>query len=194
MLFAVGDGNHSLAAAKAIYERDKQAVPPEEWETLPSRWALAEVVSLNDPAVEFLPIHRIVFGVDSRQMLREFYEHYPQTIPEGGDGHVIRWCCKDKSGVLTVPHPEADLAVETLQSFIDSYLSRHGGTVDYIHDLSTVEEMSRQTQTIGFLLPEFPRQALFPYVKAHGALPRKTFSIGRSRDKRYYLEARALAR
>ena len=194
MLFAVGYGNHSLAAAKAIYERDKQAVPPEEWETLPSRWALAEVVSLNDPSVEFLPIHRIVFGVDSRQMLREFYEHYPQTIPEEGEGHVIRWCCKDKSGVLTVPHPEADLAVETLQSFIDSYLSRHGGTVDYIHDLSAVEEMSRQTQTIGFLLPEFPRQALFPYVKAHGALPRKTFSIGRSRDKRYYLEARALVR
>ena len=151
-------------------------------------------IMVNDPAVEFLPIHRIVFGVDSWQMLREFYEHYPQTIPEEGEGHVIRWCCKDKSGVLTVPHPEADLAVETLQSFIDSYLSRHGGTVDYIHDLSAVEEMSRQTQTIGFLLPEFSRQALFPYVKAHGALPRKTFSMGEARDKRYYLEMRRIGR
>ena len=194
MLFAVGDGNHSLAAAKAIYEREKQTVPPEEWEKLPSRWALAEIVSLNDPAVEFLPIHRIVFGVDGQQMLRAFCDYYPHAIPEAGEGHVIRWCCKGQTGALTVPDPKADLAVETLQSFIDDYLAHHGGTVDYIHDLSTVEEMSRQTQTIGFLLPEFPREKLFPYVKAHGALPRKTFSIGCSRDKRYYLEARALAR
>ena len=89
---------------------------------------------------------------------------------------------------------EKDLAVETLQAFLDDYVAAHGGAVDYIHDMAAVEEMSRQTRCIGFLLPEFPRDALFPYVREHGALPRKTFSIGHSRDKRYYLEARALQR
>lgn len=194
MLFAVGDGNHSLAAAKEIYERDKAQTPQENWEKLPSRWALAEVVSLNDPGVAFLPIHRIVFGVDGEKMLEAFGAYYPDALPGEGRGQVIRWCCKDRSGAITVPHPQAALAVETLQNFIDDYLACHGGAVDYIHDISAVEEMSRQTRCIGFLLPDFPRDDLFPYVKEHGALPRKTFSIGHSRDKRYYLEARALQR
>lgn len=194
LLFAVGDGNHSLAAAKEIYERDKAQTPQEKWEELPSRWALAEVVSLNDPGVAFLPIHRIVFGVDGEKMLEAFGAYYPDALPGEGEGHVIRWCCKDRGGTITVPHPQSALAVETLQSFIDDYIARHGGTVDYIHDISAVEEMSRQTRCMGFLLPDFPRGELFPYVKEHGELPRKTFSIGHSRDKRYYLEARALQR
>ena len=194
LLFAVGDGNHSLAAAKEIYEREKAQTPREKWAELPSRWALAEVVSLNDPGVAFLPIHRIVFGVDGQKMLEAFGAYYPDALPGEGEGHVIRWCCKDRGGAITVPHPQSALAVETLQSFIDDYIARHGGTVDYIHDISAVEEMSQQTRCMGFLLPDFPRGALFPYVKEHGELPRKTFSIGHSRDKRYYLEARALQR
>ena len=192
MLFAVGDGNHSLAAAKAIYEQEKKCTPREEWAMLPSRWALAEIISLNDPAVRFLPIHRIVFGVDSEKMLRAFMEYYPDAFAGGGEGHVIRWCCKGYSGALTVPRPGKDLAVETLQEFIDDYLAHHGGTVDYIHEMDAVQEMSCQTRTIGFLLPEFPRDKLFPYVKKYGSLPRKTFSIGHSHDKRYYLEARKI--
>ncbi len=193
-LFAVGDGNHSLAAAKEIYEQDKARTPQAEWVGLPSRWALAEIVSLYDPGVEFLPIHRIVFGVDAGQLLAAFRSYYPAAYEGEGEGHVLRWCCKDRSGALTVPQPEKDLAVETLQAFLDDYVAAHGGAVDYIHDMAAVEEMSRQTRCIGFLLPEFPRDALFPYVREHGALPRKTFSIGHSRDKRYYLEARALQR
>lgn len=192
MLFAVGDGNHSLAAAKAIYEQEKLHTPKEQWADLDSRWALAEIVSLNDPAVKFLPIHRIVFGVDSEKMLKAFLDYYPGAVQGEGEGHVIRWCCKGQLGAVTVPSPEKELAVETLQVFIDAYIQRHGGMVDYIHDMDAVREMSCQTRTMGFLLPEFPREKLFPYVKAHGALPRKTFSIGRSKDKRYYLEARRL--
>ena len=192
LLFAVGDGNHSLAAAKTIYERDKANTPEEEWAQLPSRWVLAEIVSLEDPAVKFLPIHRIVFGVDFESMLAAFKEYYPDVIAGEGEGHTIRWCCKDETGVCTVPHPAHMLAVETLQSFLDDYVAKHGGTIDYIHDMEAVEEMSRQTKTVGFLLPEFPRETLFPYVAKCGALPRKTFSIGHSQDKRYYLEARAL--
>ena len=194
LLFAVGDGNHSLAAAKAIYEQDKARTPQQKWAALPSRWALAEIVSLNDPGVEFLPIHRIVFGVNGEDMLRAFAEAFPGVQSDAGEGHVIRWCCGGHHGILRVPHPRHALAVETLQSFLDDYLARCGGSVDYIHDSAAVEEISRQRRTIGFLLPEFPRGALFPYVKDHGPLPRKTFSVGRSRDKRYYLEARALWR
>lgn len=193
LLFAVGDGNHSLAAAKAIYERDKAKTPECDWEKLPSRWALAEIVSLNDPGVVFLPIHRIVFGVDPLDLLEAFGAYYPNALPgETAGGHTIRWRFRDGSGSFTVPTPPWSLEVETLQAFLDDYIRRCGGSMDYIHDLSAVEEMSRQTRTIGFILPEFSRAALFPYVKARGALPRKTFSIGRSRDKRYYLEARAI--
>lgn len=193
MLFAVGDGNHSLAAAKAIYERDKERAPRSAWEHLPSRWALAEVVSLNDPGVVFWPIHRIVCGVDPQKLLEELSACIPGTLPgKNADGHTIRWCFKESSGSVTVAGSRETLAVEALQNFIDDYIRRNGGNVDYIHDLSAVEEMSRQTCAIGFLLPEFPREELFSYVKTHGALPRKTFSIGQSRDKRYYLEARAI--
>ena len=194
LLFAVGDGNHSLAAAKEIYERDKKRTPQEQWADLPTRWVLAEIVSMNDPGVEFLPIHRIVFGVDGEKMLDALREYYPDAVPGEHAGHVIRWNCKEDCGAITVPQPREDLAVETLQNFIDDYIARYGGAVDYIHDLSAVEEMSRQTRCIGFMLPAFPRENLFPYVKSHGELPRKTFSIGHSRDKRYYLEARALQR
>ncbi len=194
MLFAVGDGNHSLAAAKAIYEEEKKRTPAEQWEALPSRWALAEIISLNDPAVRFLPIHRVVFGVDGEQMLAAFRAYYPGAVEGEGEGHVIRWCCRGRAGAFTVPSPRKELAVETLQDFIDDYICRCGGTVDYIHELETVQEMSCQTRAIGFLLPDFPREKLFPYVQANGALPRKTFSIGHSRDKRYYLEARELKR
>ena len=93
---------------------------------------------------------------------------------------------------LNVALPDDVLPVEWLQESLDQYVARHGGSMDYIHDPGAVEELSLQTRAIGFLLPPFPRAALFPYVKRRGALPRKTFSIGCSRDKRYYLEARAL--
>ena len=192
MLYAVGDGNHSLAAAKTIYENDKKNTPENIWGLLHSRWILAEIVSLNDPGLEFLPIHRIVFGVSPEKMLQAFCAYYPDAVEGEGDGHVIRWCYGDRSGVIAVPHPNAELAVETLQNFIDQYVAQNGGTIDYIHDISAVEELSCQADVIGFILPEFPREKLFPYVRKYGALPRKTFSIGHSRDKRYYLESRII--
>ena len=192
MLFAVGDGNHSLAAAKAIYEEEKARRPREEWLSLPSRWALAEVVSLNDTGVQFLPIHRIVFGVDGEALLAELQAALPDREDGASKNASIQWLCRGRCGTLNVALPDDVLPVEWLQESLDQYVARHGGSMDYIHDPGAVEELSLQTRAIGFLLPPFPRAALFPYVKRRGALPRKTFSIGCSRDKRYYLEARAL--
>ena len=192
MLFAVGDGNHSLAAAKAIYEEEKARRPREEWPSLPSRWALAEVVSLNDTGVQFLPIHRIVFGVDGEALLAELQAALPDREDGASKNASIQWLCRGRCGTLNVALPDDVLPVEWLQESLDQYVARHGGSMDYIHDPGAVEELSLQTRAIGFLLPPFPRAALFPYVKRRGALPRKTFSIGCSRDKRYYLEARAL--
>ncbi len=192
MLYAVGDGNHSLAAAKTIYENDKKSTPENIWGLLYSRWTLVEIVSLNDPGVEFLPIHRIVFGVNPQKLLEAFCAYYPNVVVGEENGHVIHWCYGDRRGTMTVLHPEAELAVETLQNFIDQYVEKNGGTVDYIHDISVVEELSQQENAVGFVLPEFPREKLFPYVQKHGALPRKTFSIGHSQDKRYYLESRII--
>lgn len=194
LLFAVGDGNHSLAAAKTIYEREKAQTPPEEWVKLPSRWALAEIVSLNDPGVAFLPIHRIILDVDAEKLRADFLRRYPGAVSGEGEGHTFLWYIGGKRECITVKAPEHDLAVETLQSFLDDYVRVNGGSIDYIHEADVVEEMSRQENAVGILLPDFPRVELFPYVLKHGTLPRKTFSIGHSNDKRYYLEGRALKR
>lgn len=194
LLFAVGDGNHSLAAAKTIYERDKAHTPPEEWVQLPSRWALAELVSLEDAGVEFLPIHRIVLGVDPENLREAFLRRYPSAVFGEGEGQVFRWCSGESCESITVRQPEYDLAAETLQNFLDEYTAVHDGRIDYIHEAPLVQEVGRLADAVGILLPDFPREALFPYVEKHGTLPRKTFSIGHSNDKRYYLEGRALKR
>lgn len=194
LLFAVGDGNHSLSAAKALYERDKARTPKSEWASLPSRYTLVEVVSLRDSGMTFLPIHRIVFGADIEKLRRAFFDFYPDAVSGEAEGHTFCLCGRDRRDTLTVRSPAAPSHAQTLQKFLDSYVAEYGGSIDYIHDLHAVEELSRQTRAAGFLLPDFSRDALFPYLKKYGPLPRKTFSIGTGCDKRYYLEARLLRR
>ena len=190
LLFAVGDGNHSLATAKACYEALKREQGGRAKDS-PARYALAEVVNLHDPALEFEAIHRVVFGVDPAHLLSEL-EQALGAVPGRGEGQSFTCLYQGNRRALTVPHPQANLAVGTLQGFLDGYLAAFGGRVDYIHGAEAAERLSEEPGCIGFLLPDMGKEELFPTVILDGALPRKTFSMGHAWDKRYYLEARRI--
>ena len=190
LLFAVGDGNHSLATAKQCYENLKKVTPESEWATLPARYALVEVVNNHDDALKFEPIHRVVFGVDPAALLEALKAYYPGTHEGAGEGHSIAYTYEGHQGIVTVPNPKMQLAVGTLQTFLDQYLKEHGGEVDYIHGDEVTDELGSKPGNIGFKLPAMGKEQLFKTVMADGVLPRKTFSMGHAQDKRYYVEAR----
>lgn len=191
LLFSVGDGNHSLATAKACYENLKKVLPKEEYENHPARYALVEVVNLHSDALEFEPIHRVVFGVEPEKMIKEFKKFYDISTT-AGEGQRIEYVYKDHSETLYIKNPKSNLAVGSLQIFIDEYIKSNGGKVDYIHGDDVTKKLGSEPGNIGFLLPNMKKTDLFKTVILDGALPRKTFSMGHSYDKRYYLEARKI--
>ncbi|MCI8479038.1 MAG: DUF1015 domain-containing protein [Oscillospiraceae bacterium] len=192
LLFAVGDGNHSLATAKECYERQKKITPQEQWATLPARYALVELVNLHDDSLEFEAIHRVIFDVDAKGLLDALIAHYPGAHLGEGDGHTIRYVYDGSEGAVTIPNPKAQLEVGTLQSFLDQYTKEHGGKIDYIHGEDVTRELGSKPGNIGFLLPAMGKDQLYPTVIHDGVLPRKTFSMGEANDKRFYLEARKI--
>ena len=192
LLFAVGDGNHSLATAKTCYENLKKVTPEARWAELPARYALAEIVNLHDEALRFEAIHRVVFGVDPEKVAEAFLAFYPGAYEGKGAGHTIEMVWEGRDILVTVPDPKVQLAVGTLQNFLDAYLKEHGGEVDYIHGEDVTRELGAQPGNMGFLLPAMGKDQLFKTVMADGVLPRKTFSMGHAEDKRYYVESRKI--
>lgn len=192
MLFAVGDGNHSLATAKECYERQKRLTPPEKWAELPSRYALAELVNLHDLSLEFEPIHRVLFGVEPEEVLSALRAAYPGVHLGPGEGHQLAFFHRDGAGVLTVPQPRHQLPVGTLQIFLDGYVQEHKCRIDYIHGADVARDLGGRPGNLAFLLPAMGKEELFPTVIHDGVLPRKTFSMGEANDKRFYLEARKI--
>ena len=201
LLFAVGDGNHSLASAKAHYEEEK-AKGIGTADTLLSRYALVEVVNLYDDALEFEPIHRVLFDVDPQDVLDSLKASYPGTGEDSfcaeacaeGEGrvHRIRYAWEKGEGTLVVPDPQAQLEVGTLQSFLDEYLKEKGGRIDYVHGDDITIKLGKEPGCLGLLLPAMDKNDLFKSIAADGPLPRKTFSMGHAEDKRYYIEARKI--
>ena len=192
LLFAVGDGNHSLATAKQCYENLKKVTPEAEWAALPARYALVEVVNNHDSALTFEPIHRVVFGVEPEKLLEAFKACYPGAYEGEGEGHTVAYTYAGRTGFVTVPQPRVQLAVGTLQAFLDDYVKANGGEVDYIHGDAVTDELGAKPGNIGFKLPAMGKEQLFKTVMADGVLPRKTFSMGHAQDKRYYVEARKI--
>ncbi len=192
LLFAVGDGNHSLASAKALYEEEKQKFGPGSENTLPSRYALVEVVNLYDDALEFEPINRVLFDVNVQELMEAFKAEYPETYEGKGEGHVIQYAYEESEGFITVPNPKAQLEVGTLQSFLDKYIEEKGFGIDYVHGDEITIELGKKPGCMAFLLPAMDKGDLFKSVINDGALPRKTFSMGHASDKRYYIEARKI--
>ena len=188
LLFAVGDGNHSLATAKTCWENLKPTLSEEEIENHPARFCLVEIENIHDEALEFEPIHRVVFGADPEKLLAEFKAYYPETAETDNGGQHIEYTYKGKKGDLFVKNSPSALCVGTLQKFLDD----KGYEVDYIHGADVTERLSNADNTIGFLLPAMEKSDLFRGVIADGALPRKTFSMGEAEDKRFYFEAKKI--
>ncbi len=201
LLFAVGDGNHSLATAKECWERQKRLTPPENWSKMPARYALCELENLHDDGVSFLPIHRVVFGARPEEVLDALSRHYPDALRGRRIDESIRakapcvsFVYRGGEGELAQLHSGSSLEAGALQDFLDGFLAQRPGTrVDYIHGDGEAQALARAREdTIAFLLPPMRKDALFPAVIRSGALPRKTFSLGRAQDKRFYLEARKI--
>ncbi len=202
LLFAMGDGNHSLATAKANWEKIKATLPEEQREDHPARYALIELNNVHDKGIVFEAIHRNVFGIPGEKLVEALLQKLreqnggaeigPEQPPAGGEKHVIPFYYGDKSGAFIVTEPAVQLAVGTLQNAIDAVLKELGGEVDYIHGIDVVKELAQKPDTTGFLLPDMEKSELFPTVVYDGALPRKTFSMGEAAEKRYYMEARLL--
>lgn len=186
LLLAVGDGNHSLATAKSCYEALKAANPGVDLSCHPARYSLVELENIHDPSLVFAPIHRIILDTCPEKLL----EDMKQICAE--DGYPVQWVIGDESGVVYLDKAKGELAVAVLQEFLDHWLADNAGVIDYIHGDEEVKELAQKENAIGFLLPAMEKHQLFRGVISGGALPRKTFSMGHAREKRYYLEGRKI--
>ena len=192
LLFAVGDGNHSLATAKAHYEEIKASIGIEAAVSHPARYALCEIVNLHSDALRFEPIYRVVFGADTDHLLNAFRSYAGASAGKGIAPQSFTYLSDGKQGTITVQNPVYQLPVGSLQAFLDGYLKEHPEvTVDYIHGEDSTAALS-VNGAVGFLFSGMQKDELFKTVLYDGALPRKTFSMGHARDKRYYLEARSI--
>ena len=186
VLLAVGDGNHSLATAKSCYEELKKQNPDQDLSNHPARYALVELENIHDPSQQFEPIHRVVMKTDAVKLLKDL-----ESICEPG-GYPVTWIVGDNRGVLELKRDLGELDVAVLQNFLDEWLADNDGQIDYIHGEEDVASLSRQENTVGLLLQPMGKSQLFRGVIAGGILPRKTFSMGHAREKRYYLEGRKI--
>ena len=192
LVFAVGDGNHSLASAKVAYEEVKAALGVEQAACHPARYALCEVVNLHDPALKFEPIYRVAFGVDPDDLLTSL-KKYASELNGNVSEQRVKCIIGDKETEIVFDNPTQQLTVGTLQSFLDDYVARHSeAEVDYIHGEDSLRSLSMKDRAVGFLFDGMSKEELFKTVIYDGALPRKAFSMGHARDKRYYLECRKI--
>lgn len=210
MLYAMGDGNHSYAAARVVWEQAKAAGAAMDH---PARFGLAELVNLHDPALDFEPIHRLVTGIEPRALLAEMAAHFAssgfttQTFastedwqralaePEPGAAQRIGYVAGADVGLVRIERPTSALATATLHDFLDALLRhRAAAALDYIHGNDTLATLAAAADCLGFLLPAMDKHELFKIVRDRGATPRKTFSLGEAHEKRYYLECRRIER
>jgi hypothetical protein len=207
LLFAMGDGNHSLATAKAVWEKMKPSVGMKH----PARYALVEVENVHDEGLEFEPIHRVLFGITVD--LAALHSHFGANLTlkncasaqemlhavDSADSKkqivgLVRGEGSTRFSLLEIANPTSNLAVGTLQAFLDDFLKQGGASrIDYVHGSDVVERLGAQPGNAGFYLPHMSKSSLFKTVILDGALPRKTFSMGEAREKRFYMEARKIA-
>lgn len=171
LTFAVGDGNHSLAAAKRFWEEKRETLPESERLADPARFALVEIENIHEPSLDFEPIHRVIFNTDTTAFAAEF------------TAHRTEWEAEDKT---------LGERVAAAESFCRAYIAAHGGYIDYIHGDDSARSLSEKPNCAAVLLPPVEKSGLFLSVLKNGALPKKSFSMGNARDKRYYLECRKI--
>jgi len=212
LLFAAGDGNHSLAAAKGHWENIKKTISTVEQQSHPSRYALVEVVNVHDEGLDFEPIHRVLFNVDYELLLKEMTAYFCECSPyykifaskenmikmleeyrNDKKSHFLSFVTERGYGIITVTNPKCNLEVGTLQTFLDDYLKMNTEMkIDYIHGEEVVASLGSEKGNMGFFLPPMNKNDLFKTVILDGALPRKTFSMGEAEEKRFYLECKKI--
>ena len=182
-LFAVGDGNHSLATAKAHWNKIKDGLSDSEKATHPARFALAEFVNIYDEGIYFEPIYRLVCGVDKEKFLSGIKK------VDGGDIEIY----SDKTLVAQSGNNSLPDGIRAVDGYIGNYINENGGSVDYIHGENNLKKLVDQSgRNVGILFKKLDKSDLFKYVSEKGAFPRKTFSMGEGVEKRYYLEGRRI--
>lgn len=205
LLFAVGDGNHSLATAKAVWEMKKNKAGMDN----PLKYALIELENIHDKGLIFEPIHRVIFGIKKniKEEMAKFFSKTIKFMPlkslkeietnvereQNANFQTIGLISSDFIGVAKITKPKSNLAVGTLQPFLDGLLTKgKAESIDYIHGDKEVYEMGLKKGNFGFILPAMDKNELFRTVILDGALPRKTFSMGEAKEKRFYLECRQI--
>jgi len=212
LLYAMGDGNHSFATAKTIWEKTKETAPDKKAilnSTL--RYAMVELVNLHDEALVFEPIHRVLFKLaEGRNVVDEITAFYPQRCFYTGvstakemmaevnaqqeSTHRIGMITEKRFGVIEVTNPDSHLPAATLQNFLDVFMGDGGAEdIDYVHGVESVVQLGKKPGSTGFFLPAMDKHDLFKTVILDGALPRTTFPMGEAWEKRFYMEARKLS-
>lgn len=204
LLFAMGDGNHSFATAKAIWEQLKPSVGLHH----PARYALVEVENVHDQGLDFEPIHRVLFNVNE-ELTTALARHFGSAVTitpcssseqmfarvdgQAAPQQAVGVIAPDQVALIQFTRPTSNLPVGTLQSFLDGWLKAHPAmTIDYVHGKEVLTRLGTQPGNLGFYLPAMPKSDLFKTVIMDGALPRKTFSMGEAKDKRFYMECRKI--
>ncbi len=210
LLYAMGDGNHSLATAKAIWEKIKEDADDvaSVMDNL-ARYALVELVNIHDEGLVFEPIHRLVFDVDTEQLLTDLQKHFSTNCfihrchssvdtnvinleSDTETMHIIPFNDAKGCGYIQIENPSYTLELATLESFLNDYLEKVGGKVDFIHGEEVMHELGVKEGNMGFFFPPISKNSLFKTIIFDGVLPRKTFSMGEADEKRFYLEARKI--
>ena len=196
LLLAVGDGNHSLATAKAYWNEIREGLSEAERANHPARFALCEIVNIHDEALLFEPIYRIVTGTSRATVMADwkaYAEAKGMRLAADGSDHRFTVVSADGEETVAVLNPEGAIPCETIQKFLDDFLSRHPESgIDFIHGDSSLRALASKPDTVGFLLPEIDKHAFFKDVEKLGVLPRKTFSMGEADEKRFYMEAKEI--
>ena len=187
LALCVGDGNHSLASAKALYEEIKAEIGEDAAREHPARYALCEIVNIHSEALDFEPIHRLIVDCDVEELLAFF-----DAECKGSDPHVLRYVTSEGEGEIRVDRTEAGISVDPLQKLLDGYLETHAGEIDYIHGDGSLAKLAGRPNAIGIYCEPISKGGLFEAVRSGGSLPRKTFSMGVALEKRHYLEARRI--
>ncbi|HLQ79449.1 MAG TPA: DUF1015 domain-containing protein [Terriglobia bacterium] len=206
LLFAMGDGNHSLATAKAVWEKMKSTVGTNH----PARYALVEIENLHDEALAFEPIHRVLFNV-GEGFVKALQEHFGDDlkyVPVPGAEEMAHRVNQHENenqrigvvngglrfGVAEISNTTASHAAGTIQPFLDSFLSKgFAERIDYVHGDEVTVRLGSQPGTVGIFLPRISKSGLFKTVIENGVFPRKTFSMGDAKGKRFYMEARKIS-
>jgi len=187
MLMIMGDGNHSLAAAKVYWDELKKDLSDDEKETHPARRALVELNNVYDPAISFEAIHRVLFNIDADKFISDFKNAMPQ-----GTDYTILWSMTDKTGEIGIKADCIGDMLTLMQDFIDKYISGTDTVVDYIHGDESTKKLSESERCVGLILPAMDKSDFFETVEKSGVFPRKSFSVGHAEDKRYYLECKII--